>query len=287
MDEQEARNIIENNTGEFSDEKTEEAAAFLANATCDPSDLFNCAFAMTQRKQNEKALEYAEKAYASGSIKACEMLGYIWYYGRTGKKDFKKAYEYFSEAEKKGSVYSAIKIADMYRFGYYLKSDLKKYRDIVERLYIENSAPDFITDPFPEIAMRLARIRKAQWKTDESVNLYRQAKDFLKQRLKYVKDDYNVNLMKLTVEDMYTMVKPDPSDADIYDLLFVLKKPKDISFEYGGKRYRVSSFSENGSTTVRFNGAFYESISDFILRAKISGKDLTKICDDFDGFRAE
>lgn len=236
------------------------------------------------RQNYDQALEYYEMADAYGDSWAAEGLGYIWYYGRTGKVDYEKAFNYYSKAAKNGNPKSEIKVADMYKNGYYVEKNYEKYCEIIESMINRMDHPTFLGDPYPEVCTRLAKIRMDEGKTDEAVSLYLDAKHFLRQRIKYTCFFGDLNIMKWLIEDLYSMIKFDEEDFDLYDLYYLLKTPYTVRFRFNRKSYQVKSVEIDGTVAIQFDNKWYRTLDDFFNNAAIGNNKLITLDNDLYGF---
>ena len=130
----------------------------------------------------------------------------------------------------------------------------------------------YLSAPQPEVYTRLARIRQKQGRTDEAIDLYVRAKDFLAQRITYNPFFGDLNIMKWLEEELYELIDFDRADFDLYDLYVLLKQPVRIAFAYDGKMYEVESVEEDGSISIRFGDSWYRDIDDFFAKATIAGE---------------
>ena len=251
-----------------------EALEFLIEETKDTQWMVALGGYYYALREFDLALKYYEMADTYGDRWAPEGLGYIWYYGRTGEKDYEKAFKYYSKAASNGFLKSKIKVADMYKNGYGVKKDLDKYRKIIEEAYPLVEDSDFSGAPKSEIFTRLAGIRKEEGNTDEALRLYLEAKVFQARRISFNPFFGDLNIMKWLVEDIYTIIEPDMTDLDLYDLYHVLKTPVKIGFNYEGEEYIVESVEENGRVHVKFGDKWYEDIDDFFKKATIDNERL-------------
>lgn len=264
-----------------------EAMNFLIEEEHKPADMLSLGGYYYEIKRFDLALKYYEMAATYDYDPAYECLGYIWYYGRTGERDFKKAFEYFSKLMAKGDPVSTYKVADMYRNGYYVEKNQEKYEEIIENLYPRVKGMTNVFDPVPEVFTRLARIRVAQGRKDEAVELYLYAKDFLAQRISYNAFFGNMNIMKWLIDDLYELIDFDPDDFDLYDLYYLLKSPHKITFMYNDEPQNLESVMEGDECTVCFNGKWYHSRDDFFKDACVDDIKITEIYDEFWGFNVE
>ena len=262
-----------------------EALEYLIEETKDTRWMVELGGYYYEQKEFDLALKYYEMADTYGDPWAPEGLGYIWYYGRTGEKDYEKAFKYYSKAAGNGYLKSRIKVADMYKNGYGVEKNFDMYRQIIEDAYHLVEESEFPGDPKSEIYTRLARIRKDEGNIDEAVRLYLDVKPFQARRLSYNAFFGDLNIMKWLVEDLYTMIEPDMSDLDLYDLYHVLKKPTKIAFSYEGKEYIVESIEENGIVHIKFGDKWFEDVDDFFKKAAIDDERLPKIYYDLYAFK--
>ncbi|MCD8054197.1 MAG: sel1 repeat family protein [Lachnospiraceae bacterium] len=256
-----------------------EALEFLISETHDTRAMMEFGGYYYEQRLFDLALKYYEMASSYGDDNADECLGYVLYYGRTGEQDYKKAFEYFSKAMERGNLVATYKIADMYKNGYYVEKDYEKYRNIIEGLYpkIKNARNEYA--PLPEIYTRLAKIRVAQGKIEEAVDLYEDAKYFLANRISDNDFFGNLNIMKWLVEDLYKLTDIDEENINLFDLYYLLKKPIKIAFFHDllEESYEVEAIEEEGEVVIRFGNSWYRDPDDFFQNAAINGDKLTAL----------
>ena len=251
-----------------------EVTEFLLKETQDPWYSSDLGAYYYGEKQFDLARKYYEMTYALGDRNIAVCLGYIWYYGRCGTVDYEKAYHYFSEAADLGNDEAKRKLADMYKNGYFVQKDYGKYCRIIEELYEEHKDDRLPFLELPDICTRLAKIRAEQGNIEEAVRLYQTAKDLIPERLHYNEFFGDINVMEWLVNDLYSLIEPDWSDLDLYDLLYVMKKPVTAEFNWRKKKYRIRSATEDGEYAVEFAGRWYRSMNDLFRMAKLAGKPL-------------
>ena len=261
-----------------------EALEFMIRQTADPRYMMHLGGYYYGKRIFDLALKYYDMAAAAGYDEANECLGYVWYYGRTGQKDYEKAFKYFSAAAEKGNIVAQYKIADMYKNGYFVEKDYVKYKEIIRELYPKVKNARMLYDPLPEIFTRLAAIESEEGNTDEAIDLYLSAKDFLAQRIVHSPFFGNLNIMKWLIEDLYKLIEPDPIEIGLFDLYYWLTKPCTISFRANGKPHKVSCVEENGEYVINFEGQWYRNIDDFFKKASINDELLTDLYYDLDNF---
>ena len=247
-----------------------ETLQFLIEETKDTRYMVSLGGYYYGKKIYDLALKYYEMADTYGNKWAAEGLGYIWYYGRTGEVDYEKAFKYYSKAAENGYLQSKIKVADMYKNGYYVDKDYDKYCRIIEdaKKDVENTRELF--EPLPEVYTRLARIRKQQGKINEAVDLYMEVKWFLAQRIVYSQFFGDLNVMKWTIEDLYTLIPFDKADFDLYDLYYLLREPVKVHFRYKNNIYEIESVLDEGNMAVRFGDKWFRTVDDFFNKAEIN-----------------
>ena len=249
-----------------------EAMEFMIDATKDTEWMVRLGGYHYGKRNFDLALKYYEMADEFGDKWAPEGLGYIWYYGRTGEKDYDKAFHYYTKAMNNGMLKSRIKVADMYKNGYGVEQDMDKYIELIEEAYDEVKDAYFLGEPLPEVFTRLARIRRDQGRTDEAIDLYVRAKDFLSQRIANNPFFGNLNIMKWLEEDLYELIEFDRADFDLYDLFALMREPVKVSFMYEEQEYEVESVRDEGGMSIRFGDKWYRSIDDFFAKAAIDGE---------------
>ncbi len=265
-----------------------EAMRFLIEEEKDPRDMMWLGGYYYEHRLFDLALRYYEMARAYDYDQAYECLGYIWYYGRTGEKDYKKAFEYFSRLMDKGNPVAAYKVADMYKNGYYVEKDYDKYVEIIEYLY-DNKVTTFrsLGDPFPEISVRLADIRRKQGDIESAVELLVIAKDFLARRISCNPFFGNLNIMRGLIDDLYEMIEFDYEDFDFFDLYHLLKEACLIKFDHEDTQYMIETKEEDGMCAIHFDGKWYRDRNEFFAKAKIGDKLATEIYDEFYGWECK
>ena len=228
------------------------------------------------RKRFDLALKYYQMAYDHGDHEIACSLGYIWYYGRTGEVNYELAYRYFQEAADHGDLNAKLKLADMIHNGYYVPADEKKYARIVEQVYREAQNDEYPPRIVPYAAVRLAKIRKAEGNIQEAVLLYRIAKKNLIHMIELCHFFGDINVMEWLMDDLYTMIEPDYSDLDLYDLFYVLKTPKEVTFRFKRGKYMISSCRiETGEPAFLFEDRWYRSFNELLLNAMLDGQYLS------------
>ncbi len=289
MDIREAKKIVETIGRKASLSREEafrltEALEYLIRETHETRWMVELGGYYYEEKRFDLALKYYEMADSYGDAWAPEGLGYIWYYGRTGRRDYEKAFLYYSKAAHQGQLKSKIKVADMYRNGYYVKKDEEKYQAIIEEAYEEVKGARYLSEPLPEVYTRLARVRTAQGRTEEAVDLYLEAKVFLAQRIGYTMFFGDLNMMKWLEEDLNRLLPVDPTDFDLFDLYVVLRTPARVCFYYQEDRYEVHSSAHDAGMAVQFGGSWYQGVDEFFRRADIMGKALPTLSGKLYGF---
>ncbi len=261
-----------------------EALTFLIEEQKDPCRMMQLGGFYYGKREFDLALKYYDMAADLGYEEAYECLGYVWYYGRTGTKDYEKAFKYFKKAADKGNIVAKYKIADMYKNGYFVEKDYEEYKKIIRSLYPKVKDARYLEEPLPEIFTRLAHIEAEEGNEEFAIDLYLRSKHFLAQRIGYHPFFGNLNIMKWLIEDLYKLMEPDPSDADLFDLYYYLDTPVTVSFRYKGKRYTVTSVNEDGQMHIKFEDKWYISKDDFFKKAKIKDKLLTEVNGELDDF---
>ena len=262
-----------------------EALEFMINATKDTEWMVRLGGYHYDKKNFDLALKYYEMADEFGDKWAPEGLGYIWYYGRTGEKDYDKAFHYYTKAMNNGLLQSKVKVADMYKNGYGVERDTDKYIELIEEAYDEVKGTEFLGAPLPEVYTRLAKIRREQCKTDEAINLYAEAKNFLAERITMNPFFGDINIMKWLEEDLYELIDIDRADFDLYDLFVLLREPIKVAFMYEDEEYEVESVEEDGGMSIRFGNTWFHDIDEFFAKAIIDGERVPVLYDWFYDFK--
>ena len=261
-----------------------EAMGWLIRETHDPYAMLELGGQYYEERKFDLALRYYEMAAEYHVTDAYICLGYIWYYGRTGRRDFEKALHYYGLAAEAGSVNGAYKLADMYKNGYGVEKDYDRYASIIESLYPVVTAEDYSGGHQVEILTRLAGIRTAQGRTGEAVELYREARWLLADRIAGNAFFGNLNMMMWLIDDLYALIPFDPADMDLYDLYYLLKGPCTVRFYRGTTAYEVQASEEDGMIVVRFGESWYRGREEFFRKASVGGELLTGVAGDLYGF---
>ena len=261
-----------------------EMTTFLAENNPNPEerahDILYLGGIYYEDERYDLALKYYEMAESMGLSQANTCLGYIWYYGRTGVKNYEKAFYYFSQAAKDGDINCAYKLADMYKNGYYVEADYEKYKSIIKELYPKVRGARNLFDLLPEVYTRLAGIYVQEGRTEDAIDLYIAAKDFLAQRIVYNPFFGNFTIMKYLIRDLRKLLPIEEDDVDFYDLYEILKKPATVTFYYKKKPYTVRSVMEDDECVVEFEGKWFRTADDFITKAVIGSLPLHNISRD-------
>ncbi len=262
-----------------------EAMKYLVEETKDTRWMVELGGYHYEQKNFDLALKYYELADEYGDKWAAEGLGYIWYYGRTGVKDYDKAFKYYTKAMENGQLRSMIKVADMYKNGYGVEKDYSKYCEMIEQAYKKVRYARFLNEPLPEVFTRLARIRTEQGRTEEAIDLYLRARDFLAEKISHNPFFGDLNSMKWLTEDLYKLTDVDYADLDLYDLYYLLTKPCMIAFTYDGQEYIVESVEEGGAVAVKFGDKWFRDVSEFFQKAVIDGERIPVLYYQLSGFK--
>lgn len=256
-----------------------EAALFLICETRDPHYMFFLGNAYQNRKDFELAYKYYQMAADHGYEDAYEGLGYIWYYGRLGNTDYQKAFECFSKAVH--NINAQVKVADMYHRGYYVEKDETKYREIIESLYKKCKKRD--DWDHSALCVRLAEIREQEEDTEAAIRFWKEAKRILTAMVTDYSFFGTYSVLCSAVRNLYRLIPLDTEHLDLYDLYEVLRKSAKVQLTYHGKQYPIEAAEESdGTVAVCFNGKWYRSVEDMMMKAEIGGELLSLISWDID-----
>ncbi len=284
MDNSKALQIIQNyydisNPTEEDEFTYTEALKFLIEKTKEPKYMCELGWYYCEKKRFDLEIKYLELAAESGYLPAMEELGYMWYYGQHGEKDYDKAFYYFSKGAEgdsgNGSLWCKYKLADMYRYGCSVPKDENKYQEMIEAAYEEVYPPKYLNDPFPEISLRLAGIRDEQGMKEEAIDLLKEAKNFLAERLSVDPFWGHIEVMGRIVRYLYKMTPYDPDRGDFYDLFYLTEKPGKYRMTRNGKKIELEVTEENGQKAISYEGKWYRSFEDFCMKAENNGEKFT------------
>ena len=249
-----------------------EALEFMIDATKETEWMVRLGGYHYEKRNFDLALKYYEMADELGDEWAAEGLGYIWYYGRTGVKDYDKAFRYYHKAMENDNLQSLVKVADMYKNGYGVERNYDMYVELIETAYDQVKDAAFLGQPVPEVFTRLAKIRTEQGNTDEAIDLYVRAKDYLIRRISANPFFGNLNIMQWLEEDLYELIDFDRADFDLYDLFVLMREPAKVAFMYDGAMFVVEAVREESGVSIRFGDNWYRDIAEFFAKATIAGE---------------
>ena len=249
-----------------------EAFEFMIEATKETEWMVRLGGYYYEKRNFDLALKYYEMADELGDEWAAEGLGYIWYYGRTGVKDYDKAFRYYHKAMENDNLQSLVKVADMYKNGYGVERNYDMYVELVETAYDYVKDVQFLGAPVAEVFTRLAKIRTEQGNTDEAIDLYVRAKDYLIRRISVNPFFGNLNIMQWLEEDLYELIDFDRADFDLYNLFVLMREPAKVAFMYDGAMFVVEAVREESGVSIRFGDNWYRDIAEFFAKATIAGE---------------
>ena len=261
-----------------------EALIYLIRSTKLPKYMVELAWFYSEKKLFDLELKYLEMAAEHGFVPAMEELGYMWYYGQHGARDYDKAFYYFSKGAENGkgkeTLWCRYKLADMYHFGFGVERDDGKYEKIIKAAWKEVNPPEYLNEPFPEIALRYAQIISGKGKKAEAAKILRKAKRFLAERLSSDPFWGYISVMERIVKVLYSLETFNMESADFYDLFYLTDLPGKYSFSYRRKAVTLEVTEEESEKAIRYAGKFYRSFAEFCEKAEIKGKKLTNIYDE-------
>ena len=264
-----------------------EALEFLIDKTKDTKYMIELGGYYYEHKKYDLAFKYYEMADTYGDKWAAEGLGYIYYYGRTGVVDYPKAFFYFEKASKAGYFNSTLKVADMYKHGYGVEEDHQKYKEMIEEAYAYVNTHRGNDYHKPSVYTRLASIYKKEGRKEEAIELYLEAKDILKWRIRVDHFWGSINVMKWLIQDVYTLMDIDLNHLDLFDLFVVLDKPNKVKFYYEEKEYEIEAIEEEGDIVIHFMDKWYRTIDGFFYNASIDGEMLVVLAESLYNFSLE
>lgn len=264
-----------------------EALKYLVEETKSPSYMLELGGYYYGNRYFDLALKYYELAAEYNNVDAISALGYIWYYGRTGEKNYEKAFYYFDKARGMGDTVAAYKVADMYKNGFFVEKDYEKYKSIIEELYPAVRKESMLWEPLPEVFTRLAAIRAEEGRTDEALDLYDRARDFLSQRIRCGSFFGDLSIMKWMIESIYKLREFDPDAVGLYDLYYIFRSPAKVSFFFEDRMHEAEASEEEDGIAVRFDDKWYRNVDDFFAKAKLNGESLTMRYEELYGFEVK
>ncbi len=280
MDKEQAWNIVKSierkeQHGPLSESdvyQREEALHYLCDVESDAEAMAYLGGLYYEAEKYPLAEKYYLMSYESGNKYIASGLGFIYFYGRVGTPDYKKAFRYFSEAKELGDKEASMKLADMYERGLGIEKDEKKYEAILRELWKQLEDSYKLFDPIPEIAHRLAYLDMQRGENEEAKEMLERGRIYIVQRISYNSFWGNFIVARRTEKLLGELGLIDEETPRIFDLFYCLREPREYSLLYGGKRYSIVSFEDEGKIRVRFDKEVYASIEDFLRKALVSGK---------------
>ena len=263
---------------------TTEALSWLIHERHSPKDMMYLGGIYYERKDFALARKYYEMAAEQDYEPAHSCLGYLYYYGRTGERDYEQAFLHFQKSMELGNSVSTYKVADMYKNGYYVQRDYAKYTGMIEALWKRVRKMQYLEDPVPEVAVRLAGIRAGQGKNEEAVSLYLQAKSYLAQRIEHHPFFGNFTIMKDLIHNLYRLIPVDRDNLDFYDLYEVQAQPCQVTFYDKGKPCQILAAAEGTDMVISFGGKCFRTVDDFMQKGMLDGELLSSRAGQFYDF---
>lgn len=200
-----------------------------------------------------------------------EIIGERYLNGTGGVNiDYKKAYRYFYHGERLGNMRCRYLRALMFKNGLHVKKNYNKYVKMIESIlkeFLDAGGKNVL--PCIDFAfVELAKIYKEKGDYTKSLEYAFKAKDLNDARIYKFLD---VSKMPEILDIIYSIIPFDKNDMDIYDLLYLLKKPAKAKFYAKGKEYEIECVNLNGYNMVKFNDEYYKTIVDFFNKASIDG----------------
>ena len=121
-------------------------------------------------------------------------------------------------------------------------------------------------------------------KTEEALQLYDAAREFLEQRIQAHPFFGDLNIMKWTIWDIYKLRDFDPENVGLYDLYYLLQKPCKVRFKFEEKAHEVEAVAEDGGISVRFDDRWYRTVDDFFRKAELDGELITMLYEELYDF---
>lgn len=199
-------------------------------------------------------------------------IGKKYLYGTNGNPpNYKLAYKYFYHGDKLGNVECRFYKGLMYKYGLHVKQNRYKYSDLLtsilkEFLYAGGE------EVFPYIDFFLIERAKRFKEYDEYEKTLKFAEMARELNDSRIYNYLSVSNMPEILDIIYSIVPFDKDDMDVYDLLYLLKKPAKAKFFAKGKEYDIESFNNNGYCIVKFNNKYYKNAKEFFNKAVIDGK---------------
>lgn len=240
--------------------------------------MYNLASHYRRKGDYKLACKYFERSAENDNDLAYQEIGDIYYFGLAGQYDYEKAFKYYSKGAKARNTKAMLMLADMYKNGQCTEKDYDKYCELVFRVY-DQIRDSFVPNNKGALYYRLADIMIHDGMQDDAIQCLRIAKSELaKEMLSYL-DNLDLDLMKRIINCLYRLTEPDFINVDLYDLYYILKDEKKVSFrrKLSFSKHIVSSHLEQTGVVIEFDGKWFANIDDFFYKAEINKQRLPEV----------
>ena len=87
-------------------------------------------------------------------------------------------------------------------------------------------------------------------------------------------------LMGAIVRGLYSVSKRDEEHLRLFDLYDILTRPSQVEFTYREQPYRIISHDEGTFVSVEFNGRWFTSVDQFLMKAYLDDRWLVSLRND-------
>ena len=210
-----------------------------------------------------------------------QIKGEMAYHGIFGKPDYKAAFKYFTHAMKIGSVLAQYYLAKMYRYGQYVRLNYSKYVSMIRSAYsiYQRSIPEGC--PY-KISLELSKIEQQFGNDEQAIKYCLDALELSHFLIGYGHTDDIKECDEKMILQLYSLVDFDPDDMDLFDLLYVLRKPHRVNIYLDDKRITVQSYYNQDRLVVKCGDSYYANAIQFLNKHKENGKTIISRIDDID-----
>ena len=202
-------------------------------------------------------------------------MGDIEFYGYLGAPDYKKAFDYYSLAAKCGHLGAKFQLGQMYKQGLFVKRNPAKYEKLTKKIFTTvKTLDEGLLPTFGYVILELSYIEQEKGNPEKSLEYALLAKKTVTDIVKY--DGVRLGEREEEIiRHLRSLTGIDESDLDLLDLFVLLSSPCTVRLTIQDRDLFIKSYYEKNRLIVEFNGKYFNGVSDFMGKARLSGKRLT------------
>ena len=226
-------------------------------------------------KDSKKALSESTFAHVE--------LGDLYKNHHVCDNNYSLAFDHYALASTYGNELAKERIADMYKDGLYVKKDYNRYVEMITKLY-ESSSKENILDL--SICQKMAEIKYNQKDYKACADIIRHfevGSGFSRINILSISDDIKCILKIHKLKYKLKMINE--KEFDIFSIDALTDKHQVFSFKYRNRKYELKYIKQDKSGFYEFMGIRYNTLTDFIIKAKIQDKTIIEVMESFTNYR--